>query len=208
MAPEIPVVIPTSDVITSADTTASIETPVNLPDQSKTNNPYFIHPSDSPTAVFFSPALQGDNYASWACGISKALNAKGKLGFIDGTLLPPSDPTEWARWKRCDDLVGSWILNSVHDSIRRSCMFSDSAFAIWNDLKLRFSHSNAPKIYQLKSAISALKQENLDVISSYQLSLVFVGQAKCLWRNMTETGQWNFYKASMIDLLLCVVRFY
>lgn len=53
-------------------------------------DPYSIHPSQNPTSVFFSPVLTGDNYSAWAKGISKALNAKGKIGFIDGSLINTS----------------------------------------------------------------------------------------------------------------------
>ncbi|KAL5726070.1 hypothetical protein ACHQM5_009141 [Ranunculus cassubicifolius] len=122
-------------------------------------DPYIIHPSENPTAVFLSPQLQGDNYGSWVRGITKALNAKGKLGFVDGSIPRPSptEPILLNCWKRCDDLVGSWILNSVSAEIRTSCMYAESASEIWNNLKVRFSVSNAPKLYHLKSAISSLK---------------------------------------------------
>lgn len=126
-------------------------------------DPYLIHPSDSPTMVFFSPLLQGDNYATWVRGISKALNAKNKLGFVDGSMPAPTDPSLYASWKRCDDLVGSWILNSVHPDLRASCMYADSSYTIWQDLKVRFTHSNASKLYQLRTAITTLKQESLSV---------------------------------------------
>lgn len=53
-----------------------------------------IHPPDSPATVFYQPLLHEDNYASWHRGISKGLNAKGNLGFIDGTLPPPTDKVE------------------------------------------------------------------------------------------------------------------
>ncbi|KAL5712161.1 hypothetical protein ACHQM5_014360 [Ranunculus cassubicifolius] len=125
-------------------------------------DPYVIHPSESPTLVFSSSALKGDNFGTWELGITKALNAKGKLGFINGTLLPPTDPLSYACWKRADDLVSSWILNSIAPEIRPSCLYAESAFHLWKELKMRFVQSNAPKIFQLKSAIASLKQDNLD----------------------------------------------
>lgn len=72
------------------DTTANKSEPVSNSVQNtfKKIDPYLIHPSDSPATVFYQPLLQGDNYTSWQRGISEALNAKGKLSFIDGTLPP------------------------------------------------------------------------------------------------------------------------
>ncbi|KAL5709106.1 hypothetical protein ACHQM5_019829 [Ranunculus cassubicifolius] len=141
---------------------------------SAVNDPYFIHPSDNPTTVLFSPLLQGDNYPTWVRGISKALNAKNKLGFVDGSIPCPTDPITRACWKRCDDLVGMWITNSVHTDMRPSLMYADSSYAIWQDLKVRFTHSNAPKLYQLRTTVTGLKQDTLSV-TAYHTKL------KALW---------------------------
>ena len=66
-----------------------------------------------------------------------ALNAKNKLGFLDHMLLPPAadaDPQELTYWKRINDIVSSWILNSVSKEIASSIIFARSATAIWKDL--------------------------------------------------------------------------
>lgn len=39
-------------------------------------------------------------------------------------------------------------------------MYVDTAFDIWNDLKERFSQTNAPNFFQLKQSITSLKQAN------------------------------------------------
>lgn len=53
-------------------------------------------------------------------------------------------------------------------------MYVDSALAIWQDLKAQFTHSNAPKLYQLRTAVTILKQESLSV-TQYHTKL------KALW---------------------------
>ncbi|XP_026436680.1 uncharacterized protein LOC113334704 [Papaver somniferum] len=131
------------------------------------SDPYVIHPSYNPATVLFSPLLQGDSYGSWVRGITKALNAKGKLGFVDGTLPPPTDELTYQCWKRCDDLVGSWLLNSCQPDIRASCLYAPSSHAIWKDLQVRFCISNAPILFRLKSAIAAIRQESMSVSLYY-----------------------------------------
>ncbi|XP_026441617.1 uncharacterized protein LOC113340759 [Papaver somniferum] len=133
----------------------------------RTLDPYVIHPSDNPATVLFSPLLQGDNYGSWVRGITKALNAKGKLGFVDGSLPPPTDELTYQCWKRCDDLVGSWLLNSCQPDIRASCLYAPSSHAIWKDIQVRFCISNAPILFRLKSAIAAIRQESMSVSLYY-----------------------------------------
>ncbi|XP_026429999.1 uncharacterized protein LOC113326494 [Papaver somniferum] len=131
------------------------------------SDPYVIHPSDNPATVLFSPLLQGDNYGSWVRGITKALNAKGKLGFVDGTLSPPTDALAYQCWKRCDDMVGSLLLNSCEPDIRARCLYAPSSHAIWKDLQVRFCISNAPILFRLKSAIASIRQESMSVSLYY-----------------------------------------
>ncbi|XP_026458243.1 uncharacterized protein LOC113358777 [Papaver somniferum] len=130
-------------------------------------DPYVIHPSDNPATNLFSPLLQGDNYGSWVRGITKALNAKGKLGFVDGSLPPPTDELQYQCWKRYDDLVGRWLLNSCQPDIRASCLYAPSSHVIWKDLQVRFCISNAPILFRLKSAIAAIRQESMSVSLYY-----------------------------------------
>ncbi|XP_026439655.1 uncharacterized protein LOC113338445 [Papaver somniferum] len=152
---------------TSQHQTSSATPIIPASGSSRISDPYVIHPSDNPATVLFSPLLQGDNYGSWVRGITKALNAKGKLGFVDGTLPPPTDALAYQCWKRCDDLVGSWLLNSCQPDIRASCLYAPSSHAIWKDLQVRFCISNAPILFRLKSAIAAIRQESMSVSLYY-----------------------------------------
>ena len=120
-------------------------------------DPYAIHHSNSPSTILVTPLLTGDNYGSWSHAITMALRAKSKLGFVDGSLPIPKEKDDIFNWERCNDLVESWIFNSVSPEIRPSILYAETAAQIWTDLKDCFSQSNAPKIYQLKQSISALK---------------------------------------------------
>ncbi|KAI9180778.1 hypothetical protein LWI28_008081 [Acer negundo] len=133
------------------------------------NDPFFVHHSDNPTTVLVSPMLSGDNYNTWLRSISRALRAKNKLGFVDGTIQPPTDLLEKSKWSRCDDLVASWVLNYVTLEIHGSILYANFTHDIWKDLSDHFSQSNAPKIYQLKQSISSLKQDNVTVLAYYSL---------------------------------------
>ena len=150
-----------------------------IPPTSAVHLPYAIHHSDSPSTILVTPLLTGDNYGSWNRAITMALRAKNKLGFVNGSLPKPELESEIQSWERCNDLVSSWILNSVSPEIRPSILYAESAAQIWSDLYDPFSQSNAPKIYQLKQAISTLKQAGLSV------SLYFT-QLKSLWDELTS----------------------
>ncbi|XP_026378207.1 uncharacterized protein LOC113272609 [Papaver somniferum] len=123
------------------------------------SSPYYVHPADNPTTVIFTPLLTDDNYCIWERGIRKAISAKSKLGYIDGTITKPTDPTDLLHWTRADDLVSSWVEKSVDPVIKSSVMSFPSAREQWLEIKNRFSHKNAPKLFALKQSISSLKQE-------------------------------------------------
>ena len=81
-----------------------------------------------------------------------ALSVKNKIGFIDGSILQPdgTDVTLLSSWIRNNNIVISWILNSVSKEISASILFFDSAFEMWNDLRDRFQQSNGPQIFELR----------------------------------------------------------
>lgn len=46
----------------------------------------FLSPLDNLGPLLVSSPLTGDNYTSWSRAMMRALSAKNKFGFIDGTL--------------------------------------------------------------------------------------------------------------------------
>ncbi|KAB5545119.1 hypothetical protein DKX38_013231 [Salix brachista] len=93
--------------------------------------------------------------------VTISLNAKSKLDFMDGTIkiLSAIDkPDEYASWKKCNDMILSWILNSLTQD---SVIFSTTVQEVWEDLQDRFLQSNAPSIFQIEREIVEEKQHSL-----------------------------------------------
>lgn len=85
---------------------------------------YYIHPSDANTTQLVSVKFNGNGYSNWKRSIMLSLSAKNKLGFVDGTIAKPSVvSTEYKAWERFNDLVCSWLLCNLDESISRSVMF-------------------------------------------------------------------------------------
>jgi hypothetical protein len=82
---------------------------------------------------------------------------------------------------RCNNIVLSWIINSVSKEISINIICVDTAEAMWNDLKDRFSQQNGPRIFQIQKSISDLRQENLSMSSYFTI-------LKGLW------DEWIHYK--------------
>ncbi|KAG7585392.1 Retrotransposon gag domain [Arabidopsis thaliana x Arabidopsis arenosa] len=145
------------------------------------DNPFFLHSSDHPCLTIVSHILDGTNYNSWSIAMKISLDAKNKLGLVDGSLLRPSETDACFRiWSRCNSMVKSWILNVVNKEIYDSILYYQDAMEMWNDLFTRFKVNNLPRIYQLEQAVMTLKQGDLD------LSAYFT-KKKTLWEQLSNT---------------------
>ncbi|XP_043693121.1 uncharacterized protein LOC122643573 [Telopea speciosissima] len=131
------------------------------------SSPYFLRSSDQPGAALVSPPLDGDNYPTWNRAMIMALEAKNKLSFVDGSLCCP-DPSspDHPHWVRCNSMVRSWIVHSTISSIAHSILWHDTTFSAWTDLRERFSPKNAPRIFEIRRALSTHVQ-GTDSLSSY-----------------------------------------
>lgn len=97
------------------------------------NDPLYLHHSDQPGAVLVTHQLDEENYSTWSRAMTMALSAKNKEGFINGTIRKPSatSTTELQQWTRCNNLVKSWLLNSIPKDIGASVIYNEGAYEIW-----------------------------------------------------------------------------
>ncbi|XP_019264502.1 PREDICTED: uncharacterized protein LOC109242125 [Nicotiana attenuata] len=122
-------------------------------------HPYYLHPSDYPRMNPVSSVFDGRGYGGWRRAVVIALSAKNKLGFIDGTLVVPDADSGLQRaWARCNDMVLSWLLNSLSKEIAESVLYSQSAKDPWHDLEDRFGQASGAKLFQLQKELSAVVQ--------------------------------------------------
>lgn len=111
------------------------------------SNPFFIHPSDSPGIALVSQVLTDDNFSSWRRAMKMALIAKDKLGFIDGSIVvPPEEDPLHRSWIRNNNIVASWLHNSVCKEISVR-IHSSNAATIWQELQEHFLQKNGPRIF-------------------------------------------------------------
>ncbi|XP_072078098.1 uncharacterized protein [Arachis hypogaea] len=80
-------------------------------------------------------------------------------------------------WQYTNDIIITWLLNSISKDITTSVIYVGSAALLWQDLEARFSQSNAPQIFKLKKLLMMLTQRSLTV-SQYFTKL------KILWKEL------------------------
>ncbi|GKC62011.1 cysteine-rich receptor-like protein kinase 8 [Tanacetum coccineum] len=91
----------------------------NTEDINSPHHPLFFHPNDHPGLLLISKKLlESENYGTWRRSLLIALSAKNKLKLINGE-YEERDPNSELRayWERANDMLISWILNTVSDRI-------------------------------------------------------------------------------------------
>ena len=87
-----------------------------------TSSPYFLSSGDNPRVSLVVQHLTEENYNTWSRAILISLDAKTKLGFIDGSIPKPQsvDHPYYTAWKKCNSTVLAWLFNSVSKELQSS----------------------------------------------------------------------------------------
>ncbi|XP_070037081.1 uncharacterized protein [Nicotiana tomentosiformis] len=130
-----------------------------------TTSPPYMHPSESAGTVLVPVAFDGTRYRSWRRGVLRALSVKNKVRFITEKYKKPgSDDANFDQWARCDDMVTSWILNSLSNDLADSLQYVNDANELWQELEDRYDQTKGAKLYQIQKEINDLSQVVRDSI--------------------------------------------
>ncbi|KAA0035004.1 putative transposon Ty5-1 protein YCL075W family [Cucumis melo var. makuwa] len=88
-------------------------------------NPYFIHHSLGPTAAIVTqPLTRAINYTSSSRAMLMAISRQNKVEFITEKIKKPSDGILLDVWICNNDIIASWILNSISKKIITSIIYT------------------------------------------------------------------------------------
>ncbi|KAF7813102.1 uncharacterized protein G2W53_034078 [Senna tora] len=127
---------------------------------------YSLHNSDNPGMSLVTTPLDGRNYLSWSIAVRTALEAKDKIGFVDGSIQALEDSAEYKKWKAVDSMIKSWIVNSISKTFSDTFVYCLTAKDLWDVLEERFGVSNAPQLYHVQRQTNSLRQGN-DAVTVY-----------------------------------------
>ncbi|XP_042969104.1 uncharacterized protein LOC122301790 [Carya illinoinensis] len=121
---------------------------------------YYRHPSDNPGPLLVFEIFTSENYIAWSRSMSIALIVKNKIAFVDGSLMQATDGDARlsVAWLRANNLVLSWLMNSIAKEIRGSLLYFTNAFDIWEELKTRYLRSDGPRVFILEKSLSSFSQ--------------------------------------------------
>nr|GMC58077.1 Retrovirus-related Pol polyprotein from transposon TNT 1-94 [Ipomoea batatas] len=89
--------------------------------------------------------------------------ADGRRGETKKKMVTDVAHPDHARWHRVNNMVMSWILNSIHSSLANTVLYSTDAASTWTDLQERFSTANGPRIYEIEKRIATFSQRDASI---------------------------------------------
>nr|XP_009763491.1 PREDICTED: uncharacterized protein LOC104215405 [Nicotiana sylvestris]XP_016439397.1 PREDICTED: uncharacterized protein LOC107765287 [Nicotiana tabacum] len=125
----------------------------------------------------------------WRSTVLVVLSIRNKTDFITGTTgVPPNGSPLARQWQRCNDLVISWLINSLSKDIARSVEYSVFAKDIWNELEERYGKAGGARIFELKKDLAHISQGSHDIAS-------YFNKIKQLWDEIASisTGREGVY---------------
>nr|KYP46171.1 hypothetical protein KK1_032275 [Cajanus cajan] len=172
--------------------------PPNPPPLDPALNPlsvYYIAPGENPSMALVSPLLTVKNYHSWSRGMKRSLISKNKFKFVNGSLpMPHAFDPSFDAWERCNNLVLSWILNSVEPTISQSIVYIEVAVVAWKLLKDRFSQADRVRVFELQEELMSLKQGANSVAQ-------FFKEMTTIWDEIASTNGKQFREED------CIMKF-
>ncbi|KAL4560354.1 hypothetical protein LXL04_032504 [Taraxacum kok-saghyz] len=113
--------------------------------------------------------LNGQNYNLWSHSVSIFIGGKGKEEYLSDDLVQPEEKSpEFKRWKAENNMVMSWLLNTMIPKIGEQFMFYKTASEIWEAARDTFSNQeNTSALFEIKGILHNLRQGDLTVTSYF-----------------------------------------
>ncbi|KAF7842330.1 uncharacterized protein G2W53_004628 [Senna tora] len=129
--------------------------------------PWALLNSDQPGMSLVVSQLTSTNFLGWSTAIKTALEAKGKLGFIDKSIEEPTDEEDYWKWKKADSMVKSWIVNSMTKELADFFVYCRTTRELWDELEDRFGKACGPLLYQIQREVASTEQGSDSLVAYY-----------------------------------------
>jgi len=105
----------------------------------------------------------------WAKLEMMFISGKGKDDYLMGVAVSPkpNDP-KYKIWKAENNMVMSWLVNTMDTDIRQNFLFYDTAHEIWMAAQETCSNNkNTTELFEINGALHDLRQGELNITQYY-----------------------------------------
>ncbi|KAL9688698.1 hypothetical protein QQ045_033122 [Rhodiola kirilowii] len=122
------------------------------------DDPYHFNSNEITGSSIVSEVLLGrQNFISWVKSMEIALSVRAKLEFVEGKRPKPTDPALSVKWKRCNDVIMTWLLNSVSKKVVSHILHAKDVASAWHILHSRYVGLNVSRKFYVKKEISNIR---------------------------------------------------
>uniref|UniRef100_A0A1S8ACV3 Retrotransposon Copia-like N-terminal domain-containing protein n=1 Tax=Citrus limon TaxID=2708 RepID=A0A1S8ACV3_CITLI len=121
--------------------------------------------SESGSILITSHKLNGQNYLQWSQSVLMFISGKGKDEYLtDEIEIPEKGDPKYRLWKSDNNMIMSWLINSMNNDIGENFLLYGTAKEIWDAAKETYSSSeNTAELFQIETILHDFRQENLSV---------------------------------------------
>ena len=142
-----------------------------------------------------SHKLNGQNYLQWSQSVQMFICGRSKDDYLTGEAkAPKADDPKFRIWKAENNMVMSWLVNSMMPEIGENFLLYSTASEIWEAARVTFSDSeNTSELFETENLLHDLKQGDASVTQYYST-------LTRLWQRIDVYDQhrWNFPKDSIL----------
>lgn len=120
------------------------------------------------TYIHLITLVLSNHYSEWATVLSNLLQAKQKLGFINGFVSKPATYLDLSGWLATNSMIVGWIRTSIDPTILTTVTFVPEAHKLWESLPQRFSVKSGFRIHLLQDESSNCRQDGQFVQQYYR----------------------------------------
>lgn len=144
-------------------------------------NPHHVFPENT-TIPIAGHKLTSHNYNQWSHSVMIFVCGKGKEEYLTGTALEPDEKSPGYRtWKVENNMVMSWLLNSMTNETGENFMYYKTAKEIWDAVRETYSNKdNTSAIFEIKGILQDLKQGESSVTDYFNMLIRYWQQLDML----------------------------
>ncbi|XP_052173043.1 uncharacterized protein LOC127788605 [Diospyros lotus] len=132
--------------------------------------------------------LNGQNFIQWSQSVMMFICGKGKDDYQTGAVSKPKeDAAQYRIWKAENNMVMSWLINSMNNEIGENFLLYNTTQEIWEAVKEAYSHvENTSELFEIESVLNDLRQGESQVTQYFNsLNKFWLQLDKC------DTIQWK-----------------
>ncbi|KAK6129039.1 hypothetical protein DH2020_037219 [Rehmannia glutinosa] len=137
---------------------------------------------DNNSIPMTSHKLTGHNYLQWSQSMMMSICGRGREDYLTGAISQPSSTNpQFKTWRAENNLVMSWLINSMTTEIGENFLLYSTAKEIWDAARDTFSSTdNTAELFQIENILHDLSGRFKKIVETKRIFKFLMGLNKSL----------------------------